>query len=1383
MNRNKRWHRGLSLWLALCLLLPLIPSVSAADEESHPIDELFSEIPNVVITNGSSSSKSWHYDESITGRKAFRSSQYCISGDTSVLSANITVAQDCVLTFDYAVSGVLLGMSGYDDGFSIQDIEKLEETTLISSTGNLQWESASIPLTAGSNEVTWRYYLGYKQASILQGGWLSNLKINGDVTYHSLSISYDTAYGTATSNGQSIENNAINNFPSGTQVSLVAAAKSDATFYGWYANNVLLSKNTNITQIVDSDIVLEARFAPTGTYVAQIGDTLYTTVEDALKEAVPGDTVRLIDDATLNRDATVSAGVTLLLPYSAQDDGKLKTIQGGKSTSAYHTLIIPQNYTLTVHGQVVVNSQQGTQNTINMGHPTGPYGHIQLNGSLIVADGGVLDVRGFITCAESGIVNAQPGGIVYELFQVTDFRGGSATSALRSSLTPFNQYYVQNIEGTLHLEQGSKLFARAMFYMSKIFLTSEVLMVGDNDNALFQITDGYVEKRWDAQNDHLIMDIYSDMHMNALSIRISIASVSLDKDFPINGNMIINLKPGSRFDQTMDMKLLPGAQINVEQGAELNVLKNLYVYSAADYNMSAAAKTGYSFQGYNRPSLRHPPATGSLIARGNAALTIGGNVHVTGGLFTSSAGQSISGRENGILKLQAVSADSTNVIEARQWSENSVSKTDTVNVPFTFVKSDSSVFDNQTTYFYDGQNWKKRFTVSFAGTDITLAKAENSQLLKSEAPKDFPPKTGYTAAGWDAAFPITVTSDLTLEPKYTPNTYTVSFDPNGGTGTMEQQAFTYDAVQALTPNAFQRENYYFAGWSDTADGETKYANCEEVNNLTAAANGAVTLYAVWRDHFVVTFEGTDVTLRRAPNGTIAETDAPAVPAKTGYTAAGWDASFPLTVNGDLSIKPRYTANSYTVQFDANGGEGAMEAQSFTYDTAQPLTANAFTRNGYHFTGWSTAADGDKLYADKAEVINLTAEAGGAVTLYARWERDTSSGGGGGGGGASTPDKPKEQTTVSPDGTKTTTVTDEKNGTTTEIITASDGSTETVKTQKDGTVESKTELADGTKAEATVKPDGKAEVSATVPAKAIPQGQPLSIETPAGSITLPPETLSTVANAKELSLSVSVTPAANDSAGNVATIRLSVKADGKAVSGLGSITLRVPVGKLLIPDTRTPLADGKTAASVQVTQPSLIVRADGTLLPGAYVTDDTLVVTLTGDATLTLSENAKDFSDVPADHWAHTAVAFATARELFSGTGEHTFSPGSDMTRAMLMTVLARLDGQDVSGGATYYEKAMVWAQSAGISDGKNALSPITREQLAAMLYRYAGSPAVNDAALSFADADQASSYAGSALRWAVHEGLLTGKPGGLLDPKTSATRAEVSAILMRYLVQ
>ncbi|WNX83301.1 S-layer homology domain-containing protein [Agathobaculum sp. NTUH-O15-33] len=447
---------------------------------------------------------------------------------------------------------------------------------------------------------------------------------------------------------------------------------------------------------------------------------------------------------------------------------------------------------------------------------------------------------------------------------------------------------------------------------------------------------------------------------------------------------------------------------------------------------------------------------------------------------------------------------------------------------------------------------------------------------------------------------------------------------------------------------------------------------------------------------------------------------------------------------------------------------------------------------YTFT--SSLAAGGKSYTAAQKTIAVLAEP------YHR----PSSGGSGGGGGGNT-NTSKGDTTTGADGSVTTTVTDPTTGTVTETTKSTDGSTTVTETQKDGTitetvkekdgstsetvtkpdgsVTAKTETASGIKSEASVTADGTAEAEATVPAKAIPQDQPLSIETPAGSITLPPETLSTVASAKELLLSVSVTPAANDSAGNVATIRLSVKADGKAVTGLGSITLRVPVGKLLIPDTRTPLADGKTAASVQVTQPSLIVRADGTLLPGAYVTGDTLVVTLTGDATLTLSENAKDFSDVPADHWAHTAVAFATARELFSGTGERTFSPGSDMTRAMLMTVLARLDGQDVSGGATYYEKAMVWAQSAGISDGKNALSPITREQLAAMLYRYAGSPAVNDAALSFADAAQASSYAGSALRWAVDEGLLTGKPGGLLDPKASATRAEVSAILMRYLVQ
>ena len=115
-----------------------------------------------------------------------------------------------------------------------------------------------------------------------------------------------------------------------------------------------------------------------------------------------------------------------------------------------------------------------------------------------------------------------------------------------------------------------------------------------------------------------------------------------------------------------------------------------------------------------------------------------------------------------------------------------------------------------------------------------------------------------------------------------------------------------------------------------------------------------------------------------------------------------------------------------------------------------------------------------------------------------------------------------------------------------------------------------------------------------------------------------------------------------------------------------------------------------------------------------------------------------------------------------------------------MTVLARLDGQDTAGGEQWYSKAMAWAVQTGISDGTNPDGSITREQLAAMLYRFAGSPAVDGGELAFSDADQVSAYAADALRWASGKGIITGKGGGLLDPKGNATRAEVAAMLMRY---
>lgn len=193
-----------------------------------------------------------------------------------------------------------------------------------------------------------------------------------------------------------------------------------------------------------------------------------------------------------------------------------------------------------------------------------------------------------------------------------------------------------------------------------------------------------------------------------------------------------------------------------------------------------------------------------------------------------------------------------------------------------------------------------------------------------------------------------------------------------------------------------------------------------------------------------------------------------------------------------------------------------------------------------------------------------------------------------------------------------------------------------------------------------------------------------------------------------------------------------------------------------------------------------VDADtGEIVRLSVPTEDGMAVKLDGSANLVLVDNAKNFTDT-RNHWAEDAIDFATAHEMFSGTSDTTFTPDSPMTRAMLMTVLARFDGHDTSGGAIWYEKGMEWAKANGVSDGSNPNGSITREQLAAMLWRYAGRPAVSGSLASFTDAGRVSSYATDAMRWAVSTGIISGMGNGLLAPQGNATRAQVAAILMRF---
>ena len=156
-----------------------------------------------------------------------------------------------------------------------------------------------------------------------------------------------------------------------------------------------------------------------------------------------------------------------------------------------------------------------------------------------------------------------------------------------------------------------------------------------------------------------------------------------------------------------------------------------------------------------------------------------------------------------------------------------------------------------------------------------------------------------------------------------------------------------------------------------------------------------------------------------------------------------------------------------------------------------------------------------------------------------------------------------------------------------------------------------------------------------------------------------------------------------------------------------------------------------------------------------------------------------FVDVKTGDWFYDYVAYVYANGLMDGTSATTFEPNANMTRAMLWTILARIDGEEISG-ADWAETARAWAMESGVSDGTDAGGSLTREQLAAMLYRFAGEPETAANLDGFTDAAGVSDWAARAMAWCVEQGIITGVTDTLLDPQGAATRAQCAAMLMRF---
>ena len=307
------------------------------------------------------------------------------------------------------------------------------------------------------------------------------------------------------------------------------------------------------------------------------------------------------------------------------------------------------------------------------------------------------------------------------------------------------------------------------------------------------------------------------------------------------------------------------------------------------------------------------------------------------------------------------------------------------------------------------------------------------------------------------------------------------------------------------------------------------------------------------------------------------------------------------------------------------------------------------------------------------------------------------------------------------------------GSQSETTTNPDGSTTTIVTNSNGDQVETTQYPDGSSSVTTVDAEGNKKIEVTLPEKVL-------------------------ADAEE----------------NQETVKLPISAVETGTDNTATITVDLPentVAKVEIP------VENVTAGTVAV-----VVKPDGTeeVLMDSTISENGVVATVSDGLVVKVEDRSKAFTDMPSNHWAYGDVQFAVSHDLFNGTSDDTFSPNSSMTRAMVVTVLARYEGVDTSTGGTWYDAGRDWAMQNGVSDGTNIEASITREQLATMLYRYAGEPAVSGTITGFTDAAAVSGWAQDAMLWAIENGLISGMGNGSLNPQGNATRAQVATILARF---
>jgi len=531
---------------------------------------------------------------------------------------------------------------------------------------------------------------------------LSNFSLVVASSSSNVTFNYDSTYGSITADGEAVADGGIKEIAL-SGAALVATPVSGATFLGWVneADNQILSTATSYTVKPAQDMAVKAIFigansAPhfmiggltpktfsfgllgmqKGTYyTVSSGTHLFDNLAEAAAASaasVSSKGIVLMNSGTLPAgDYTIPAGSTLLIPFDNANTLYTTISQGREHSSSevtshsykvYRKLTMADGANIVINGAMSLSAKHlyGQGNRTGGGSPVDDISQVEMKGnsSITVNNGGKLYVYGYIY--GSGSVTAKSGAEVYENFQIMDFRGGTQSTDMKNGVFPFSQYYIQNIEVPMKLEYGAKEYSLTTIFMSSAAFTSAVNFIGPS-NSMFNLSSGYVTKRYDGATDRLIVELNGTLDVSSVKMEVGTSSInSKDYELPINSNLSITAKSGSSITMNQDIAMLPGSEIIVEKDATCTIGSgiNVYIYDADNWGVYSGAGTDTTFKPVTHAMSRTYNRTNADLV--DAKIQVDGTINASAGyVYTTAFGANVCSSGTGVATVTAGTQETT----------------------------------------------------------------------------------------------------------------------------------------------------------------------------------------------------------------------------------------------------------------------------------------------------------------------------------------------------------------------------------------------------------------------------------------------------------------------------------------------------------------------------------------------------------------------------------------------------------------------------------------------------------------------------------------------------------------------------------------------------